>query len=137
MQSNTKEKVLDRLATVETSVKEIKDMIKDEASAVEQVINAYTEFKNWLGVNSDNPTTTEMKEAVVDLQDKTAEIAVEKTISDVVKVAETKSEEVKSTQANDEAKAAVTKNKDAIVKDIQENVKEKKEAIKKIAVERA
>ena len=135
MKTNTKENVLRKLAEMKANIGQIENDITNEASAVEQVTNSIKEFTNWLGITTDEPTATELKEAVTDAVDKASDVAVEKTIEEAVKIADKKGEDVKATQTEDVAKAAVVKTKDAVVAEVKEAVTAKKEQIKKDAKE--
>lgn len=127
---NTKEKLLKRVDAMESSAKEMRDLILDSETVVERFKSALGDVSKFLGITSEEPTAEEVKTKIEEKVDTATDAAVEKTVDEVIKATETKAEEVKSATASDEGKAATTKVKDAVVKDVKENVKEKKEAIK-------
>lgn len=133
METNNKAKTLERLDTAATAIKEAKDFVNDEASVVDRVTNSIKDFTRWLGITKEDPTTEEIKEKVEEIKDKTADVAVEKTVEAVTKIAEQKPEEVKATQTDEVAKVAVGKTKDAVVDEVKKVKEEQKENIKQEA----
>lgn len=128
METN-KEKIMKKLAEAKKLIGEAEDLAIDEKTVVEKITSDIKEFTSWLGLTTDKPTATELKEKVEEIKDKTADATVVKTLDEVEKKTETKAEETKATQPDDTAKGAVAKTKEAVKKGVEE-VKEAKEAIK-------
>ena len=135
MQKNERQKIIDRLNSAETLIKEARDLAIDSETAVESVVSAWKDFSRWAGLTADNPTAEEVKVAVKESIDKAADVAVEKTAEAAAKVIEKKTEDVKATQTEEVAKAAIAKTKDEVVKEVKDVVADKKEEIKKQAIE--
>lgn len=135
MEQTNKDKVLKRLDSAEQAIKEARDFVFESETAIQRVAGVLEDFAARIGITNKEPTADELERKVTELQEKTAEKAIDETVAATAKVAEVKAEEIKAAQPEDAAKVAVNKTKDEVVAKVKEVASDKKEEIKKSAID--